>query len=663
MDWCIKILKAKVCLFIVSLLLGSGFSSGAEGFFDPIQYLENSKTLKAAQAKLEMACENRHHELANEYAKEKSNISRNLKSLDAHRKDKSHRLKRAAKKYQKKVRKLNKSCRKSLAKLEKLYREKRKKKGVKSVKRKKSKRNATKSIKGDLEDALHELSKDCERRETEARRRFFRKKRKIGRSLDSLDRHKYSKRNEVNRQLKNFENEVERIHAQCKEKEGQIITAYRKKDKREAVALKKKMEAERRAQRQKKQQEFMDLFKNWRFRGEVREEVAYRISKPHEPTKIKTQLLLSQSTSITDDLNIRFSQRGWLDAVFTHTDTYPPNVEDDQQSKLELRDAYMDYSQGPFDFRLGKQQIVWGETVGLFIADVVNGRDLREYILPDFNLIRRPQWSADVAFSHEMISMELFTSIPEFNLLGVQGSEFEFPTPLPSGVPVVVSEPSEPRVELRNLETGGRLSYLTHGWDLGVFGLYGWEKSPVLFKKPIPVWPPTYEQEYMRQSRFGSTFSKEVHDVIFKGEAVVSPRSYFTSTNTSDKDRVTRNTVINSVLSMDYTLFGELESNFQWLHRIIPDADEHLVNEKDLKQYFSVWIRFDMWNGKIEPEILWIRGLTEWDVLWRPKVGYRMTDSLLLDVGADIFEGHPNTGLFGIFEDRDRAFVELSYSF
>jgi len=49
-------------------------------------------------------------------------------------------------------------------------------------------------------------------------------------------------------------------------------------------------------------------------------------------------------------------------------------------------------------FRLGRQHIVWGEMVGLFFADVVSAKDMRQFILPDFDMIRIPQWAARAEF-------------------------------------------------------------------------------------------------------------------------------------------------------------------------------------------------------------------------------------------------------------------------
>jgi len=45
-------------------------------------------------------------------------------------------------------------------------------------------------------------------------------------------------------------------------------------------------------------------------------------------------------------------------------------VRHDQRFNAVSRENYLDWSVGDFDFRFGSQQIIWGEVVSLFVADV-----------------------------------------------------------------------------------------------------------------------------------------------------------------------------------------------------------------------------------------------------------------------------------------------------
>jgi hypothetical protein len=63
----------------------------------------------------------------------------------------------------------------------------------------------------------------------------------------------------------------------------------------------------------------------------------------------------------------------------------------------EIRQLYMDYRQGNLWLRVGKQQIAWGEALGLRVLDTINPLDLRQFVFFDrifeeFDRIRIPQW-------------------------------------------------------------------------------------------------------------------------------------------------------------------------------------------------------------------------------------------------------------------------------
>src|SRR5207249_11639811 len=103
-------------------------------------------------------------------------------------------------------------------------------------------------------------------------------------------------------------------------------------------------------------------------------------------------------STFADAANLRLATRGWYAAVFDVTDRYPRNVERDQKTELDLREALLTVSKGDLDVRLGRQQIVWGEAISTFVTDVVNPKDFREFVLPDFSELRIPIWALDLTY-------------------------------------------------------------------------------------------------------------------------------------------------------------------------------------------------------------------------------------------------------------------------
>src|SRR2546425_6541737 len=135
-----------------------------------------------------------------------------------------------------------------------------------------------------------------------------------------------------------------------------------------------------------------------RVRGRLAEEFAYRLHDPGDVSKLRTTGWLEGKYAFSEAVSLRVAARAWYDVVFDITGRYPASVERDQKTELDLREALLSVSRGDLDVRLGRQQIVWGEAISSFVTDVVNPRDFREFILPDFTELRIPIWPLDFTY-------------------------------------------------------------------------------------------------------------------------------------------------------------------------------------------------------------------------------------------------------------------------
>jgi len=401
---------------------------------------------------------------------------------------------------------------------------------------------------------------------------------------------------------------------------------------------------------------------NLHLEGWLKQETAYRLDTPRVFTKIKQQGLLTETGSLTDALSFKATQRMWYDAIYDVSDHFPKTAErGGQEFDAELRETYLDYSQGNFDVRVGKQQIVWGDAVGLFFADVVNAKDLREYVLPDFDLIRIPQWGVDLEFTQDPVHAEfVWLPVLQFNRLGTSGSEFEFPYPVPPGVAFTTTDPSKPPSAFDNSEIGGRLSYLIDGWDVSGFYFHTWDKFPVPYRR-IASGVYHFDPAYQRADLWGMSFSKDLQAVVLKGELVYNPRQSLVTFDSTDPDGIVEKNALDYLVGVDHTFFDRLETNVQLMERWIPNHRDQMQDDP-LTTHVSFWAKTNFLDGKLQPECLLITSVAETDLLLRPKVTYNVTDSLGFAFGADMFQGH-DSGLFGRFDGKSRVYTEVTYRF
>jgi hypothetical protein len=404
--------------------------------------------------------------------------------------------------------------------------------------------------------------------------------------------------------------------------------------------------------------------------GQLRNETAYRVASPSAFSKIKNFAYLEINGKFSQHFSYDLSTRLYYDAVYDVTSTFSENVKQDQQWDAELRKAFVDISAGPMDLRLGKQQIVWGQAVNLFFADVVNPRDLREFVLPDLDDIRIPSWAADLEFSFGSTHME-FVALPilDHDKIGVPGSDF-FPRipSLPQNADLNIGSIKMPANNARNGVYGFHLSQLVKGWDLSAFYLYGYDYTPTFFRR-IEINPDTQRitidvmPEITRQRTVGTTFSKDFSGVVLKGEFVYDREKNFIVTDPSNFNGIAKSDYFEYLLGVDYTFFRRVDSNVQFFQQFILKPVPTLF-QNDRESFASIRLKTGFFNNRLEPEVFYVSRLNgnAKDYMLRPKLNYTFNSHWRGALGADLF-GDDRTGDFGQFNNANRIYVQLRYIF
>ncbi|MEX0300655.1 MAG: hypothetical protein AB3N28_16390, partial [Kordiimonas sp.] len=96
----------------------------------------------------------------------------------------------------------------------------------------------------------------------------------------------------------------------------------------------------------------------------------------------------------------------------------------------ELRDFYLDAEVTGVNWRIGKQQIVWGQLDGFKLLDQLNPQSFQEFILEDFDQSRIGLWAVNAEFSVSGADLQLVYS-PDTSVgdLPEQGALFAFTAP------------------------------------------------------------------------------------------------------------------------------------------------------------------------------------------------------------------------------------------
>ena len=86
---------------------------------------------------------------------------------------------------------------------------------------------------------------------------------------------------------------------------------------------------------------------------------------------------------------------------------------------------------GRHSLKFGRQTLVWGETVGNSVLDVINHTEYRDFSIIDIEDARLNQWMLVWDFFNNQSQLSGFLNLyPEFNPSPVEGSPLYFALPI-----------------------------------------------------------------------------------------------------------------------------------------------------------------------------------------------------------------------------------------
>jgi hypothetical protein len=382
---------------------------------------------------------------------------------------------------------------------------------------------------------------------------------------------------------------------------------------------------------------------------------AYTYRDPERWSHLRARGELGAGAQLAPRVRWKLTARAEADGAFDLEDEhYPAAVRRDQRTDFALREAYVDVGHGDWEFRLGRQHIIWGEMVGFFFADVVSARDKHDFLLPEFESMRIGQWAARAEyFGAENTHFELlWVPKPSFDEIGKPGSDFyAFPW-LPAGASVVEHRPGD---DLDNSNWGTRISRLVDGWDLSAFYYHSYDVAPTLHAFDGVV----AELRHARIDQVGGTFSKDMGSFVLKGEAVhTSGRSLNTFTPLGGGRTaigLAATDMVDYALGVDMPV-GDFRFNVQYYGRWLDDLHPAMMSDRH-----EQGMTFQVVHGtgtNLEAEVLAVSSLNRSDYMLRPKLTWKFDPAWRMVAGLDVFGGEGN-GVFSVYDRNDRAWLEL----
>ncbi len=339
----------------------------------------------------------------------------------------------------------------------------------------------------------------------------------------------------------------------------------------------------------------------------------------------------------------------------------------DRHGLLELSEAYLDFAAWEGYWRVGKQQVVWGQADGLKVLDVVNPQDYREFNLDEFEDSRIALWTVNAEFDIADSGTLQLLLIPDttFSKLAEAGTPYYVtsskyvPKLGDAPLPVVIHDSVRPH---HQVEFGARYRVFYQGWDLTLNYLNHYQDIPAIYRRigtgqidVVPVYEPT--------ELYGASASNAFSDWVLRLETGYSTDSYQLR-HSLNGDGIANTPEFSSVLGVDYRGFTDWFLSYQWFQSTLIDYDEFAddIIRSRVRMQHTFLLRRSLLNETLEVELFALFSDEDDDGQVRSQIAYQVNDELRIWAGVDVFYGDQD-GQFGQFDDTDRLVMGVELGF
>lgn len=345
---------------------------------------------------------------------------------------------------------------------------------------------------------------------------------------------------------------------------------------------------------------------------------------------------------------------------FTKTDFL--RDEANNQSAVDVREAYLTYAKGPLDLRAGRQIHTWGVGDLLFINDLFpknyaalfSGRPM-EYLKTGAGSLKAGVYSDKAAL--DIIATPVFE-----------------PDQFPTSQSFFLYDPfslvtnrveARPRHDLRNAELAARLSRPVLGFDAALYAYRGFFRTPSMAPDSMTA-PSTLTMIYPRLSVYGASLQGNAAGGVLSFEA-----GYYDSRqDIAGTDPVIPNSQTRFLAGYQRSPWTDFTAGLQYYGEYMHDYRRYEANtpagfpkQDRLRQLLTLrltqFLKYQTW--KLSLFSFW--SPTDKDFYLIPEAAWRVTDGFTATVGANVFGGASGNTFLGQLDKNDNLYLSMRYEF
>jgi len=330
------------------------------------------------------------------------------------------------------------------------------------------------------------------------------------------------------------------------------------------------------------------------FQGFLRLTVSNHLTTKSKPKNLSTAQLaleLEYDKKFARDFRLHFVGQAFHDFVYEleQRGNYHGTELDKLESGGKLKELWLSYSQDSYDLYIGRQIIVWGESDGLAITDLINPRDRSLLFFQTLEESRLGVNMARFNYYWGENTLSLIT-IGEFrpNKMPVEGTEFDFRPALLQSFSILpfnfmIGDHIKPEIGSRP-EWGIRVMMPGEGYDVSFMAASLFDDDFVLSPSPNGV----INLAHNRFDMYGFTANKLVEKFVLKIEAAYYHGKAYNRINPISPMLITPGNflivedrdVINIAAGFDLTFNDNLSILFNQQYQLILNYDDYLLTDR-----------------------------------------------------------------------------------
>jgi hypothetical protein len=388
-----------------------------------------------------------------------------------------------------------------------------------------------------------------------------------------------------------------------------------------------------------------DLLENFSSKGYVRTEYQSRAPQIEE-----------QPSDLRESVDAQF-ELDWSSSDFS-VDTlsyvkYRPQyadqnkaLRDDLEWNADLREWILAYESDQWLYRLGKQQVAWGKGDYFRIVDVINPLDLREGLLTyidDYSLGRQPR---------NMVVVEHYQGGVEFQFVAAYETQETLLAPAQADFSLN-GYPDDPKLEDNsNIDLGFRARFFLEGTDLDIYFFDGYNPDPMLALNSRNQ----IEGEFAKRQLVALSFARPVEYGVIR-----SDMAYYSKEALQLVDGFDSASKVDLLIGFD-AQENEWSFNFQGAVSQYMSVSDAYTRNKRISSA-SVYIEKQWSQLRLSSSILCLYNFQDnSSTMLKYLVSYEWFNSTSVEAGLIAFDG-PSNSLHGMYDEQDRIYMSVKYSF